>query len=146
MSLQDRLDALKDRIEGGGRANQAIARATRELIASGQVECARRAGEVAPSFELLDENLDRVRSEDLLRQGPLVASFYCGAWSPFCELELRALEEARSSIAERGATMVALTTEGSAESRRLAQRAKLGFRILTDPQGAVAAAFGLRIP
>ena len=101
MSLQDRLDALKERIEGGGRANQAIARATRELIASGKVECARRAGEVAPSFELLDENLDRVRSEDLLRQGPLVASFYCGSWSPL--RELRAAGSRGSPVEHRGA-------------------------------------------
>jgi hypothetical protein len=44
MSLRDRLDVLKDRIEGGGRVSQAIARATRELIANGQVESARKAG------------------------------------------------------------------------------------------------------
>src|SRR6185312_7352156 len=99
MSLQARLDAFKADFEGGKLAYKPspdvldlMHRATAELIASGQALNARKAGDKAPEFTLEDANSRVVSSVELLAKGPLVVSFYRGAWCPYCNLELQALQ------------------------------------------------------
>jgi len=151
MTLQDELDALREKIERGGppynvpgSALVAMARATRELIASGQADRAMIAGEVAPSFELLTSEGRAVRSAALLTEGPLVLAFYRGGWCPYCNIELLALERARAGIEERGATLVALSMQNALHIRRVLRRTKVGFPLLIDAHGRIAEAFGIR--
>ena len=80
----------------------------------------------------------------MLERGPLVVSFYRGVWCPYCNLELQALEEARSDIEARGASVVAISMQNAANSRKSVRENKVGFPILVDAGGAVAAEFGLR--
>ena len=85
--LQERLDEFKKRLESGGPPYNApreiietTHRATSELKASGIEEGALRAGDVAPSFTLFNQEHVEVASGDLHRQGPLVVSFFRGHW------------------------------------------------------------------
>ena len=55
-------------------------RATAELKASGIEEAALKVGDRAPSFTLFNQDHIRVASADLLREGPLVVSFFRGHW------------------------------------------------------------------
>jgi peroxiredoxin len=55
-------------------------RATAELKATGIEEQALKVGNRAPSFNLFNQDHLRVDSGDLLRQGPLVVSFFRGHW------------------------------------------------------------------
>src|SRR6476646_3780677 len=106
MPLQDKLDALKAEFEtkmAPPAVVEVMHRVTDELIASGQAERALRAGDRAPSFTLPDPDGKPVSSADLLAKGPLVVTFYRGAWCPYCNLDLQALEEARPDIEARGA-------------------------------------------
>jgi peroxiredoxin len=151
MSLQDRLDAFKADFEGGkppyNAPAQVIAimhRATAELIASGQAARAKRAGDKAPAFVLKDPDGNPVRSADLLAQGPLVLSFYRGAWCPYCNMELQALQEALPAIEARGAKLVAISPQTPVNSRKSVQQNKLGFPILSDAGGEMAEALGIR--
>src|ERR1700722_13135928 len=103
MALQDRLDAFKADFESGRfplkptrEALETMHRATAELIASEQVQRARKAGDTAPDFTLADSNGKPVSSRELLSKGPLVVSFYRGVWCPYCNLELQALQQALS--------------------------------------------------
>ncbi len=52
--------------------------ATEALLHSGIMDHVLKAGDPAPSFTLPDHNGDMVGSEELLRKGPLVVSFYRG--------------------------------------------------------------------
>ena len=54
MSLQRRLDAFKSAFESGG--------------------------DLAPAFELTNQDAALVRSADLLAHGPLVITFFRGLW------------------------------------------------------------------
>ena len=54
--------------------------ATEELRASGIMERAIKVGDQLPSFELPNAYGQRVRSADLLAKGPLVLTFFRGAW------------------------------------------------------------------
>ena len=147
MSLQEKLAALKTEFEtkmAPPAVVEALHRVTNELIASGQAERALRAGDRAPSFTLPDPDGQLVSSAELLAKGPLVVTFYRGAWCPFCSLDLQALEEARSEMEARGATLVAISPQTAPNSRKAQRTNKLGFPILGDQGGELAARFGIR--
>ena len=151
MALQDRLDAFKADFETGRwifqpsrEALDIMHRATAELIESAQAQRARKAGDVAPEFALLDPDGKPVSSRDLLAQGPLVLSFYRGVWCPYCNLELQALQLALPEIAARGASLVAISPQTAPNSRKSQRDNKLGFPILSDVRSEVANAFGIR--
>jgi peroxiredoxin len=151
MALQDRLDAFKaDFIAGklGFKPTPerlaAMARATAELVDSGQAQKAKKAGDTAPEFTLNDPDGKPVSSRELLATGPLVLSFYRGVWCPYCNIELQALQTALGEIEKRGASLIAISPQTAANSRRSQRENKLSFPILSDVRSEVADAFGLR--
>jgi hypothetical protein len=86
-SLQERLDEFKKSFESGAppynaphEAIEIMHRATAELKASGIEGRALKAGDRSPSFKLFNQDHVQVDSGDLLRQGPLVVSFFRGHW------------------------------------------------------------------
>jgi peroxiredoxin len=147
MTLQSKLDALKIEFEtkmAPPPVVEALHRAVAELIASGAPGRALKAGDVAPVFLLPDPDGKLVSSTELLLKGPLVLTFYRGVWCPYCNFDLQAMEEARQEIEGLGATLVAVSQQTAANSRKSQRDNKLGFPILGDKGGDVAAAFGVR--
>lgn len=151
MALQDRLDAFKADFENGklnGKPSPEVLdimrRGTAELIASGQALNAKKAGDKAPEFTLKDPDGQPVSSSSLLTKGPLVLSFYRGAWCPYCNMDLQALQAALPEIEARGANLVAISPQTAPNSRKSRRDNKLAFPILSDEKSRVAAAYGLR--
>jgi peroxiredoxin len=151
MSLQAKLDAFKADFEAGKppynvprSVIETMHRATAELIASGAARRAKKAGEIAPSFSLQDPEGNVVNSDQLLKRGPLVVSFYRGVWCPYCNMELQALEAVKSEFDKYGASLVAISPQTAPNSRKSVRQNKLSFPILSDVKGKVGAAFGLR--
>jgi len=151
MSLQDKLDAFRANFEAGGPPYNAPAhihepmhRATAELIASGAAQKALQVGGKAPAFTLADAEGKTVSSVELLREGPLVVTFYRGVWCPYCNMDLQAIEAALPELEQRGARLVAISPQTAPNSRRSQRENKISFPILSDPRNEVAAAFGLR--
>jgi peroxiredoxin len=151
MSLQAKLDAFKADFEAGNppynvprAVIEIMHRATAELIASGAAQRARKAGDVAPSFSLRDPEDNIVSSDELLKKGPLVVSFYRGVWCPYCNMELQALEGAKPAFDKYGASLLAISPQTAPNSRKSVRQNKLSFPILSDVKGKVGAAFGLR--
>lgn len=146
MSLQAKLDAFKAEFEAGKPPSilATMRRATAELIESGAARHAKGVGESAPSFSLKDADGNVVSSADVLRQGPLIVSFYRGVWCPYCNMDLQALEAAKPTFEKYGATLVAISPQTAPNSRRSMRQNNLSFPILSDVKGAVAAAFGVR--
>jgi hypothetical protein len=86
-SLKDRLEEFKRTFESGAppynATREAVAtmhRATAELKASGIESAALKVGDRAPDFSLFNQDHVRVTSTDLLRERPLVVSFFRGHW------------------------------------------------------------------
>jgi peroxiredoxin len=147
LPLQGKLDAFK--IEFDTRlappaAVEALHRSVDELIASGAPDRALKVGDFAPEFTLPDPDGNPVSSRELLAKGPLVVSFYRGVWCPYCNFELTALEQVRSAIEAKGATLVAISQQLAPNSRKSQRQNGLGFPILGDHGGEVGARFGLR--
>ncbi len=86
-TLQERLDAYRKEFESGAgpraaspEAIEKMHRATAELKATGIEGRALKVGDHAPSFTLFNQDHVEVKSSDLLRDGPLVVSFFRGHW------------------------------------------------------------------
>jgi peroxiredoxin len=119
-----------------------------QLIRSGIADQALKVGNTIPSFELPDGDGMLWRSEDLLRNGPLVIVFYRGRWCAYCNTQLIALQEIHSQIAAHGASLVAISPQTQKHSYLTRDMHKLGFPVLSDAGNAVAKTFGLayRVP
>ena len=151
MSLQAKLDAFKADFEAGKppysvphSVIETMHRATAELIASGAASRAKKAGDIAPSFSLKDPEGIVVSSNELLKKGPMVVSFYRGVWCPYCNLELQALEAAKPQFDKYGASLVAISPQTAPNGRKSMRQNKLSFPILSDVKGKAGRAFGLR--
>ena len=151
MSLQDKLDTFQADFKAGKlpfkpppEIHSVMERATTELIASGQASRAIKAGEHAPMFNLKDEDGNDVSSTALLAKGPLVITFYRGVWCPYCNIELRSINEVLQKLQASGATVVAISPQTQANNRKSVRSNDLGFPVLSDVKGQTGADFGLR--
>ena len=70
-------------------------------------------------------------------------TFYRGAWCPYCNLDLKALQKSLSEIVAHGANLVAISPQNAVNSRKAIRQHDLTFPILSDPGGDISAAFGL---
>ncbi|MFD7663148.1 peroxiredoxin-like family protein [Streptomyces sp. NPDC059788] len=124
-------------------ARAVMERAGRELAESGQAGAAPGPGAQAPDFTLPAADGRKVTLSALLAEGPVVLTFYRGAWCPFCNLALRALQERHDAITARGARLVAVSPQVPDESLTLAEKHGLAFDVLSDVGSTVAGRYGI---
>ncbi len=119
-----------------------MTRATEDL-AEAMPDPGLEVGERAPDFELVNAFGDRVRLSDHLARGPVVLSFYRGAWCPYCNLQLRGLVKTLPYIEARGATLVTVTPQTPDKSLEQVKKDGYPFEILSDLDNSVMKAYGL---
>lgn len=95
-------------------------------------------GERAPDFRLPNSAGEEVWLNERLQQGPVVVSFFRGAWCPICNLQLRALHRALPAIREAGGSLIGVHPDtarfGDAE-------ALPGFDMVCDADQSVISAY-----
>ena len=103
-----------------------------------------RAGDRIPEVELPDQHGAIVRLRDLLQVGPVVL-FFCPAAMPRGRAEeSRHFRDLAKEFAELGAQPVGISTEPVDRQKRLADSEDLGYPLLSDADGQVVRAFGVR--
>jgi len=149
-SLQERLDAFKAEFESGAPPYNVSADQVQvmhdfddELRASGILRHMAKVGDRFPGFRLKDENGNEVASDDLLARGPLVVSFFRGVWCPYCNIELKALQEVVADIEATGATLVSVSPQLPASNRKAIRENGLSFSILSDEGNRLAQELGI---
>ncbi len=102
-------------------------------------------GEKAPSFKLPDMGGREVSLEERLNHGPVVLTFYRGAWCPVCNLQLLALQRAWPEIRSLNASVLAISPH---DSEPTPQETQLEFDLLTDKDQGVIREYNLqyRVP
>lgn len=145
MTLKSDLDAFRDAFmhKVPPEIRAAMTAADIDLAASGVVRNALTAGDQAPDFALADARGGTVRLADLLADGPVVLSFYRGGWCPYCNLELRAFQQALPELTALGASLVAISPETPDDTVSTADKNALAFPVLSDSGNAVARQFGI---
>lgn len=120
-----------------------MAEATALLKQSGVEQHALRKGARAPDFELPELGGGSRSLSDELRNGPVVVSFYRGAWCPYCNLEAQALQAALPKIKAAGARLLAIASELPEKAAVIRDKGNLTFPLLYDRDNAVARLYGL---
>ena len=102
------------------------------LIETGLAEKAANIGDKFPEFDLANANNESKSLRHFLRDGPLVLSFYRGAWCPYCNLEINALQQRLPEITAAGGQLVAVSPQLPEKSLDQVNRSKLTFEVLSD--------------
>lgn len=146
MNLEERLAKLKEKIEGNMPSEYVniMHQATRELINSGMDAGILKEGDTAPEFVLNNQNGEEVSSTELLKQGPLVITFYRGVWCPYCNADLANLNRFVKVLDESNTTMISISPQTEQNNQKIVEQQRLKFDLLSDPENSVANKFGLR--
>ncbi|MBN4056807.1 AhpC/TSA family protein [bacterium AH-315-J21] len=145
MSLSEDIKAMQEELIPNipQEAMEIIMRTSGAVIESGVDKNGLKAGSAMPEFSLSDATGKEVSSKELLSRGPLVISFYRGAWCPYCNVELHALQNALPDMQELGATLVAISPNKPDASITSVEKHNLKFTVLSDIGNVVAEKFGL---
>jgi peroxiredoxin Q/BCP len=101
-------------------------------------------GDLAPDFELLDEDGNPRRLSDLAADGPVVLFFYPAAMTPGCTAESCHFRDLGAEFAALGAQRVGISADAVAKQKRFSDKHDFDYPLLSDPDGAVATQFGVR--
>jgi peroxiredoxin len=118
-------------------------RAVARLKEQGTVARALKTGDRAPEFALLDQNSREVRSCDLLANGRLIVVFFRGRWCPYCVTQLESLQFLAPDLAEKDASLVAISPQKVHHNFLTADQHKLRFPLLSDRANVVTQQFGI---
>jgi peroxiredoxin len=113
------------------------------LRRSGLLDTALGAGQLAPGFELPDEDGELISLAALLARGPAVVTFFRGGWCPYCSLQLQAYEAMLPALAAFGAELVAVSPQKPELSRTVVAQHDLRFPVLSDAGSLVARRYGV---
>lgn len=100
-------------------------------------------GAKAPDFKANDQNGNEIRLKELLKKGPVVVVFYRGYWCPFCNKELKRLEDSLQLITAKGATLIAITPETSENIDSTVNKTGVEFSILHDKDLKIMKAYNV---
>jgi peroxiredoxin Q/BCP len=100
-----------------------------------------KAGDPAPDFALPDQHGNTVRLSDLRGQ-KVVAYFYPKADTPGCTTQACSLRDAQEPLQVAGATVIGISPDRPEAQAKFDTKYGLGFRLLSDPDHAVADAYG----
>ncbi|MEZ7493193.1 peroxiredoxin-like family protein [Pseudoalteromonas distincta] len=114
-----------------------------ELIAQHIKDNALQIGQKVENFSLANHNGENIELADLLKKGPVIISFYRGGWCPYCNLELKALNDYLPQFKTQSAQLIAISPQLPNETLSTAQKNDLEFDVLCDVSNKVAEQFGL---
>lgn len=102
-----------------------------------------KIGETMPNFSLKNAKNEIVNSSEILKKGKMIIAFYRGSWCPYCNLELKALQEKISEFKEKNATLVAISPQSPDNSLTVIEKHHLTFEVLTDKDNVFAKQLGI---
>jgi peroxiredoxin Q/BCP len=100
-----------------------------------------RPGDPAPGFALPDQAGRSVKLADY-RGRKLLVYFYPKADTPGCTAQSCAVRDAREDLSGLGVDVVGISPDKEGRQQRFDEKFGLGFPLLSDPDHAVAEAYG----
>jgi peroxiredoxin Q/BCP len=101
-------------------------------------------GSRAPDFTLPDQTGTPVTLSTLLAQGPVVVFFYPAAETSVCTKEACHFRDLAAEFALAGAQRIGISKDSVAKQAGFAEHWDLDYPVLSDPEGSVAALFGIK--
>jgi peroxiredoxin len=86
----------------------------------------------APDFTAKDQNGKTINLKEQLKKGAVVIVFYRGQWCPYCNKQLKKLEDSLSFIMNKGAALITITPEKPENITKTIAKTKATYSILFD--------------
>ncbi|MCQ4140622.1 peroxiredoxin-like family protein [Chryseobacterium sp. EO14] len=102
-----------------------------------------KLNEMMPSFSLPNAKNEIIHSKEILKSGKMIIAFYRGSWCPYCNLELKALQDNSSKINDKKASLVAISPQSPDNSLTIIEKHSLTFEVLTDKDNTFAKQLGI---
>lgn len=102
-----------------------------------------KVGDKFPDFSLPGTGNRIICLKELLKKGKMIVAFFRGSWCPYCNLELKALQDSLKQITDRKITLVAISPQASDYSEELKNNHHLDFELLTDKDNILAKQLGI---
>ena len=102
------------------------------------------AGDLVDDFQLPDQHGTPRRLSELLTAGPVVLFFYPAAMTRGCTAEACHFRDLAAEFAAAGAQRVGISRDAVDRQREFADRHGFDYPLLSDTDGAVATAMGVR--
>ncbi len=96
----------------------------------------------APSFDLTDQNGEHLQLE-ALRGHNVVLYFYPKDETPGCTKEACAFRDSWTSLTKSGVILIGVSADSDASHKAFAKNHQLPFHLVSDPQGKLAAQYGV---
>jgi peroxiredoxin Q/BCP len=103
-----------------------------------------QVGQPAPKFELPTQTGERLSLDSLLVKGPVVLFFYPVASSGGCTKQACHFRDLASEFEAVSAQRVGISTDGVSAQKGFTDAEGLDYPLLSDADGAVATAYGVR--
>ena len=133
-NFRDGVNAFMDKRSGSKideKDKSIMAKAAQDLKLA-MPEPGLKVGEIAPDFSLLNAFGKNVKLSEQLKEGSVVLAFYRGAWCPFCNIELNALQSSLPYFKKYNATLIAVTPQKPDKSKEQLEKAEYTFEVLSD--------------
>ena len=101
-------------------------------------------GSTMPEFSLKDQEGNVFNSADHLGEKPLVIFFYPKDFTPGCTAEACAFRDHYEDFTDAGALVIGISSDSQASHRNFANRHRLPFILLSDPDKEVRRKFRVR--
>jgi peroxiredoxin len=95
----------------------------------------------APKFTAKASNGSMISLKKELKKGAVVLIFYRGQWCPYCNKQLKKLEDSLSFIKAKGAQVFAITPETGENVAKTVEKTKASFPVLSDSGLAIMTAY-----
>ncbi|MEU4564651.1 peroxiredoxin [Actinoplanes sp. NPDC023936] len=101
-------------------------------------------GDIAPDFELPDQDGVPRRLTDLLADGPVVLFFYPGAMTKGCTAEACHFRDLAAEYRAAGVQRVGVSKDPVEKQKRFADAHTFDYPLLSDPDSTTIAAYGVK--
>ncbi|MXS70157.1 redoxin domain-containing protein [Flavobacteriaceae bacterium W22] len=122
---------------------EAFGKSIEDLQTKNIEEKSLKLGTTMPEFSLPNARNEIVHSKEILKNGKMIVAFYRGSWCPYCNLELKALQDNLSKINDKKASLVAISPQSPDNSLTIIEKHKLTFEVLTDKDNTFAKQLGI---
>ena len=91
-----------------------------------------KVGEKAPLFSAKNQNGSKIDLKKLLKKGDVVLLFYRGQWCPYCNQQLKKVNDSLQYLSAKGATVLAITPENTENIQKTIEKTNANFSIIED--------------
>jgi|HubBroStandDraft_6_1064221.scaffolds.fasta_scaffold231863_1 peroxiredoxin Q/BCP len=102
-----------------------------------------KVGDVAPTFECLDDEGRPWKSAEHVGKKYLVVYFYPGDFTPGCTNQAKGFRDAMHKLVEKGVEVVGVSGDAVLNHQLFKEAQTLNFTLLADEDGSIAKKFGV---